>query len=86
MADLKEVLIKGNWADEINRYQNELINMRNRVSAIRAGLASLQTTINGSQLATAADNALINGANTFINTASITAFEAAIDANLPILE
>lgn len=79
MADLKEHLIKGGWADEINRYQNELINMRNR-----AGLASLQTTINASELSSTADNALINGANTFINTTAITAFEAAIDANLPI--
>lgn len=85
MADLKEVLIKGNWAAEINRYQNELLNMAARIDAIRTGISNLKTTISGSELSSVADNALITGAHNFINSANVSNFETAVNSNLPIL-
>lgn len=86
MADLKEVLIKGNWADEINRAQNRLMDMASQINSLRGSLTTLQTTISGSNLASAADIALINGAVNFMNNASVTSFESFVNANLPILE
>lgn len=84
-VDLKEVLIKQAWADEIDRYQKELLNMAARITSIRDGLATLKITIDGSVLSTVNDGNLINGAVNFLNSANITNFEAAVNANLPIL-
>lgn len=84
-VDLKEVLIKQAWADEIDRYQKELLNMAARITNIRGGLAALKTTIDGSAFATVNDGNLINGAVNFLNSTNITNFETAVNANLPIL-
>lgn len=85
-ADLKEVLIKGNWADEINRAQNRLMDMASQINSLRGSLTTLKTTISGSNIASAADIALIGGAVNFMNNVKVTDFEAFVNANLPILE